>query len=52
MCRLDRGLRGLTRKGQPLTAVGKVQRIDSLRGFFCDLIDWEWIALRFDEPPP
>jgi hypothetical protein len=22
--------------------------IDSLRGFFCDLIDWEWIKPRFD----
>lgn len=40
--------RNTTKKGQPLSAVGKVQRIDSLRGFFCDLIDWEWITPKFD----
>jgi integrase len=40
--------RNTTKRAQPLSAVGKVQRIDSLRGFFCDLIDWEWITLRFD----
>ncbi|WP_238598466.1 tyrosine-type recombinase/integrase [Saccharothrix sp. ALI-22-I] len=40
--------RNTTRKGQPLSAVGKVQRIDNLRSFFCDLIDWEWITPKFD----
>lgn len=40
--------RNTTKRGQPLTAVGKVQRIDSLRGFFSDLIEWEWIKPRFD----
>lgn len=40
--------RNTTRRGQPLSAVGKVQRIDSLRGFFSDLIDWEWIKPKFD----
>lgn len=34
--------------GQPLSAVGKVQRIDSLRGFFCDLIEWECMTPNFD----
>lgn len=34
--------------GQPLTAVDKVQRIDSVRGFFSDLIEWEWITPKFD----
>jgi integrase len=28
--------------------VGKVQRIDSVRGFFADLIEWEWITPKFD----
>ncbi|KMO74276.1 tyrosine-type recombinase/integrase [Mycolicibacterium obuense] len=38
-----------TRKtGQPLSAKGKVQRVDDLRAFFLDLIDWEWITPRFD----
>ena len=38
-----------TRKtGQPLGVKGKVQRIDGLRAFFLDLIDWEWITPRFD----
>ena len=27
---------------------GKVQRIDGLRAFFLDLIDWEWMTPRFD----
>ncbi|ALG14630.1 site-specific recombinase [Kibdelosporangium phytohabitans] len=40
--------RNTTKKGQPLSAAGKVQRIDSLRAFFCDLIDWEWITSTFD----
>lgn len=40
--------RNTTKKGQPLTAAGKVQRIDRLRAFFCDLIDWEWITPTFD----
>ena len=34
--------------GQPLSAAGKAQRIDSIRGFFTDLIEWEWIKARFD----
>ncbi|WP_425005590.1 tyrosine-type recombinase/integrase [Mycolicibacterium sp. S3B2] len=34
--------------GQPLGVKGKVQRIDGLRAFFLDLIDWEWITPRFD----
>jgi hypothetical protein len=36
------------RWGQPLSARGKAQRMDCLRGFFCDLIEWEWIKARFD----
>ncbi|PKW18677.1 tyrosine-type recombinase/integrase [Saccharopolyspora spinosa] len=40
--------RNTSKKGQPLSAVGKVQRIDSLRAFFLDLIDWEWIKPKFD----
>jgi integrase len=34
--------------GQPLTARGKATRMDALRSFFCDLIEWEWITPRFD----
>lgn len=37
-----------TRLGQPLTAAGKANRLDGLRSFFCDLIEWEWITPRFD----
>jgi integrase len=40
--------RNTSKHGQPLSAAGKVQRIDSLRGFFCDLIDWEWITPKFE----
>ncbi|MEU2258467.1 tyrosine-type recombinase/integrase [Nocardia xishanensis] len=40
--------RNTSKFGQDLTAVGKVQRIDSLRAFFLDLIEWEWITPRFD----
>jgi hypothetical protein len=40
--------RNTSKRGQPLSAVGKVQRIDCLRGFLCDLIDWEWITPKFD----
>ncbi|MEU3188398.1 tyrosine-type recombinase/integrase [Streptomyces sp. NPDC006923] len=34
--------------GKPLGASGKANRMDSLRGFFCDLIEWEWITPKFD----
>ncbi|MEV0563090.1 hypothetical protein [Dactylosporangium sp. NPDC050588] len=27
---------------------GMANRIDSIRGFFCDLIDFEWIEAKFD----
>ncbi|MEY9961960.1 tyrosine-type recombinase/integrase [Streptacidiphilus sp. MAP5-52] len=40
--------RNRARNGQELSAVGKAQRIDSIRGFFADLIEWEWITPRFD----
>ncbi|WP_460533616.1 tyrosine-type recombinase/integrase, partial [Flindersiella endophytica] len=40
--------RNRSRWGQPLSAGGKAQRMDCLRGFFCDLIEWEWIKPRFD----
>lgn len=40
--------RDTRRTGQPLGAVGKVQRIDGARAFFLDLIEWEWIPARFD----
>src|SRR5260370_36028132 len=40
--------RNRTRGGQPLSAVGKAQRMDTLRSFFSDLIEWEWIHARFD----
>jgi integrase len=40
--------RNRTRWGQPLSAVGKAQRMDSLRSFFGDLIEWEWIHAHFD----
>jgi hypothetical protein len=39
--------RNRSRWGQPLSAAGKAQRMDSIRGFFCDLIEWEWIKPRF-----
>jgi hypothetical protein len=32
--------RNRTRWGQPLSAVGKAQRMDTLRSFFSDLIEW------------
>jgi integrase len=34
--------------GQPLGVKGRVQRIDGLRAFFLDLIDWEWMTPRFN----
>lgn len=40
--------RNKTRHGQPIGVTGMAGRIDSLRSFFCDLIDWEWISGRFD----
>jgi integrase len=40
--------RNRTRWGQPLSAVGKAQRMDTLRSFFGDLIEWEWIHAGFD----
>ncbi|MGP9017669.1 tyrosine-type recombinase/integrase [Streptomyces sp. BR1] len=40
--------RNRTRFGQPLSPGGKASRIDSVRGFFSDLIEWEWIKPRFD----
>ncbi|MGW2651835.1 tyrosine-type recombinase/integrase [Streptomyces sp. NPDC001393] len=40
--------RNHSRFGQPISAGGRAARIDSIRGFFCDLIEWEWIKPRFD----
>ncbi|MFD6607074.1 tyrosine-type recombinase/integrase [Streptomyces coelicoflavus] len=40
--------RNRSRFGQPISAAGRAMRIDSIRGFFCDLIEWEWIKPRFD----
>jgi hypothetical protein len=40
--------RNKTRFGRPLGASGIANRIDALRGFFCDLIEWEWIKPRFE----
>lgn len=40
--------RNRTRYGQEMGASGKANRIDALRGFFSDLIEWEWITPRFD----
>ncbi|MER7720711.1 tyrosine-type recombinase/integrase [Streptomyces flaveolus] len=40
--------RNRSRFGQPLSPAGKANRIDSIRGFFNDLIEWEWIKPRFD----
>jgi integrase len=40
--------RNNARWGQPLGAGGKAQRIDAVRGFFTDLIEWEWIKPKFD----
>ncbi|TQE34214.1 site-specific recombinase [Streptomyces ipomoeae] len=37
-----------THFGEPLSASGKANRMDSLRSFFCDLIEWEWITPKFD----
>ncbi len=37
-----------TNFGKKLGASGMANRLDSLRGFFCDLIEWEWITPRFD----
>jgi integrase len=40
--------RNKSRDGQPLGVRSKAGRIDAVRGFFCDLIEWEWIEPRFD----
>jgi hypothetical protein len=40
--------RNKTSYGRPLAASGMANRIDSLRGFFCDLIEFEWIEAKFD----
>lgn len=40
--------RNKQRFGEPISVSGMANRIDSLRGFFCDLIEWEWIHPRFD----
>ncbi|MFC8350746.1 tyrosine-type recombinase/integrase [Streptomyces sp. NPDC057280] len=40
--------RNRSRFGQPICPGGRAARIDSIRGFFCDLIEWEWIKPRFD----
>ena len=40
--------RNNARWGQPIGAGGKAQRIDGIRGFFADLIEWEWIKPKFD----
>ncbi|MET9040797.1 hypothetical protein [Streptomyces mirabilis] len=40
--------RNRTGWGEPLSASGKARRIDTIRSFFCDLIEWEWITPRFD----
>jgi integrase len=40
--------RNKVRFGQPISASGMANRIDGLRGFFCDLIEWEWLTPRFD----
>lgn len=40
--------RNKTNYGRPLAASGMANRIDSLRGFFCDLIEFEWIEAKFD----
>jgi integrase len=37
-----------SRFGQEMGASGKANRIDALRGFFSDLVEWEWITPRFD----
>ncbi len=38
--------------GKPLSAAAKAGRMDALRGFFADLIEWEWITARFVPVPP
>ncbi|QOV41243.1 tyrosine-type recombinase/integrase [Streptomyces ferrugineus] len=40
--------RNRTGWGEPLGASGKAGRVDTIRSFFCDLIEWEWITPRFD----
>jgi hypothetical protein len=40
--------RNKTNYGRPLAASGMANRIDSIRGFFCDLIEFEWIEAKFD----
>ncbi|GGR62460.1 hypothetical protein GCM10010251_94070 [Streptomyces aurantiogriseus] len=39
--------RNRTGWGEPLNVGGKTGRVDSIRSFFCDLIQWEWITRRF-----
>ncbi|MFD5755422.1 hypothetical protein ACFWIZ_09265, partial [Streptomyces sp. NPDC127044] len=36
--------RNRTGWGEPLSASGKAGRVDTIRSFFCDLIEWEWIT--------
>jgi len=38
--------RNRKRWGNPLSAVGKAQRMDTPRSFFGDLIEWEWTEAR------
>ncbi|KAB2388734.1 tyrosine-type recombinase/integrase [Actinomadura montaniterrae] len=40
--------RNTSRLGEPLSITGKAHRIDCLRSFFSELIDWEWITPNFD----
>ncbi|MFB4273413.1 tyrosine-type recombinase/integrase [Nonomuraea sp. GTA35] len=40
--------RNQVRYGEPISPSGMANRLDSLRSFFCDLIEWEWIKPRFD----
>lgn len=40
--------RNRTGWGEPLGVGGKAGRADTIRSFFCDLIEWEWITPRFD----
>lgn len=35
-------------RGRAAEREGKAGRIDAIRSFFCDLIEWEWITPRFD----
>jgi integrase len=40
--------RNTTRRGEPISPKGMANRIDTLRAFFCDLAEWEWLEARFD----